>query len=175
MDNIIEFGNDYEGQLVSYLSQVRAARAGMGMSAEFKYAGFEDFLLKHGSFFTPKTTLPDGVRPMGLSQCFENAYRVATRTKAFHYVEGYALGVIPIHHAWLVDREGNVIDPTWVNIGVGKAYIGVEFNLAEVKKSRRVGILALSDDYRRDFPVLKGLPVFAEDAWHLRNPLTSQT
>jgi len=61
--------------------------------------------------------------------CYQNAGSVAL---GFHgdypeltYVEGYAIPAdvgIPLQHAWLVDKDGNVIDRTWRD---GVAYFGI--------------------------------------------------
>jgi hypothetical protein len=56
-------------------------------------------------------------------ECFMNALNYATENGMI-YCEGYACGVIPVLHAWCIDKEGNVIDPTWEK---GKDYIGVPF------------------------------------------------
>lgn len=47
------------------------------------------------------------------------------------YVEGYAAGIIPVLHAWCVDSDGKVVDPTWDD-GIGTEYFGVPFNRAFV-------------------------------------------
>jgi len=60
--------------------------------------------------------------------CFYNAYRLAAASRyqsRYTYVEGYAARLIPVHHAWVIDRDGNVIDPTWN--GQGTAYFGIPF------------------------------------------------
>lgn len=160
--------NDAERDLLSYLEGVRDLRARHGKPPEFQYFGVEDYLLQHGSFFVPKP-LPPTIRPMPLQQCFTNSLRVALRTKAYHYVEGYALGLIPIHHAWLIDKDGNVADPTWAsgNTTLGTAYFGVEFDVSAVRLAHRVGCSVL-EDYRRDFPVLQGDDVIHKDAWFRR-------
>lgn len=141
----------------------------MQKPAIFHYSSVEDYLLKHGHFFTP-SGLPEGIRPMRLQQCFENAWRVAQRTKAFHYVEGIAWGVIPCAHGWIVDRDGNAYDPTWAHarVGLGSSYFGVELNLDEVRLSRRSGNMSLLDNWQRDYPALQGMDVIAKDAWFKR-------
>src|SRR6185369_9939105 len=104
--------NKSEEELLDYLLKMRELRLTMRRPQEFKYVGFEDFLIQHGTFFEP-SDLPASIRPMMISQCFENCFRVASRTKAFHYCEGYAVGLLPIHHAFLIDRDGRCYDPTW--------------------------------------------------------------
>lgn len=48
-------------------------------------------------------------------QCFANAGALALSEPDLTYVEGYGCpsGLIPVEHAWCVDRSGRVIDPTW--------------------------------------------------------------
>ena len=156
-------------QLLEYLRQIRAIRETMRKPSEFVYSCVEDFLLKHGTFFQIDG-LPATIRPMRLGECYENAWRVSNRSKAYHYVEGVALGVIPLSHAWLVDRDGHAYDPTWAGLdsGPGTSYFGVELNLDEVRLSRRHGSKSLLEDFRRDFPALTGAEVVAKDAWFHR-------
>jgi hypothetical protein len=49
--------------------------------------------------------------------CFSNAIQLAlVHPEKYTYVEGYvASGTIPLEHAWVVDREGRVIDITLQN------------------------------------------------------------
>jgi hypothetical protein len=60
--------------------------------------------------------------------CFENSASLS-RTPGMTYVEGSALVAVPrllaIHHAWCVDAEGLVHEPTWRTVGL--AYFGVPF------------------------------------------------
>lgn len=60
-----------------------------------------------------------------MKQCFRNALELAISSDLI-YCEGYAFGaVIPVLHAWCLDLNGNVIDPTWES---GKEYVGVPFD-----------------------------------------------
>jgi hypothetical protein len=45
------------------------------------------------------------------------------------YVEGVAVGIIPVDHAWCVKADGTVVDPTWAG-GRQKCddYFGVPFD-----------------------------------------------
>lgn len=62
-----------------------------------------------------------------LGQCYENAYHLAMN-QGLHYVEGLAIpGAVgfAMDHAWCVDDDGQVFDPTWDN---GQDYFGVPFS-----------------------------------------------
>jgi hypothetical protein len=54
--------------------------------------------------------------PMGTpKECYSNAAHLAL-DGPYRYVEGYAMRdslCIPIHHAWVLDEDGKVIDTTW--------------------------------------------------------------
>lgn len=73
---------------------------------------------------------------MPLKFCFRNAFEVATSHEDLRYAEGYALLVLGngeqlwVHHAWVVDREGNAIDPTWRSAGL--RYMGIVVDPAEL-------------------------------------------
>lgn len=73
------------------------------------------FLLATGRTFHPQA-LPSRYRRMQMKKCFENAMRLVKRSNGkLRYAEGYAtskLGLL-IHHAWAVDADDRVIDPTW--------------------------------------------------------------
>lgn len=78
--------------------------------------------------------------------CFQNATLAAlSHPDQLVYVEGYAVSAtlpIPLPHAWLVDGEGNVIDPTWPD---GSEYFGIRFSSDELSEvmlvTRQYGIL----------------------------------
>jgi hypothetical protein len=91
----------------------------------------------------------------------------------YSYVEGYAMGVIPVHHAWCVDKDGNVIDTTWsatervpgtMRAKVGTWYFGVEFDLGYVCSCRyRSKHDCVIDNWKLGFELLKGL--VPEEKW----------
>jgi hypothetical protein len=160
-------------ELLEYLTRIAEFRKFAKTPEHFKYRSIEEFLIAHGTTFTPTALLPS-IRPMPLGQCFENAYRLATRTSAFHYVEGYAMGIIPMHHAWVIDQDGNAYDPTWASgaTGLGSAYIGVELNLAAVRAARRQGCLSALENWRDGYPALHtspAIPVLHPDGWFLKD------
>jgi hypothetical protein len=69
-----------------------------------------------------------------LGHCYQEAFRLAESDSIFIYCEGYASSeklVIPLQHAWCVNRETKeVYDPVWNTKRVkGNAYCGIPFNL----------------------------------------------
>jgi len=82
----------------------------------FVYASTEAFLLAHGESFTPGPLPRRYARVRGeLGQCYGNAQRIWRASDGqLDYCEGYSLGsVIPMLHAWCVEPDGTVVDPTW--------------------------------------------------------------
>jgi hypothetical protein len=63
-------------------------------------------------------------------ECFQNAIMNASMSN-LRYVEGVAesrnLAGFPILHAWNLDEDGRVVDPTWDNEGT--VYWGVEMSV----------------------------------------------
>lgn len=51
-----------------------------------------------------------------IKECFSNSFMVAAHNSDFQYVEGYAHGFIPFHHAWNLWR-GRVLVDTTLRIG----------------------------------------------------------
>jgi hypothetical protein len=98
--------------LLRFLQQMRRLRAETRTPAAWHCHGPEDFILTHGR---PWATAPKpaAIRWGPRKACFGNAYRLAVRHPEFVYVEGYAIAHIAVHHAWVVDRAGVVIDNTW--------------------------------------------------------------
>jgi hypothetical protein len=61
--------------------------------------------------------------------CFRNAARTALLRDGLFYAEGYAIEPdlqLPMEHAWLVDRSGRVVDPTWRD-SHHHTYFGIAF------------------------------------------------
>lgn len=90
--------------------------------------------------------------------CFENALATATLHKEYRYAEGYAAGLMPVLHAWLVDPDGNAVDPTWREPGT--AYMGIIFPVKEVMSNwQETGVFCMIDDWHNGWPLLKnGVP-----------------
>lgn len=81
---------------------------------------FHSWLLANGEHWTARDDAASIrlARHHGLvsKQCFYNAQLLAlAQSQLYLYAEGIALSVVPLEHAWLIDRKtGKVIDPTWV-------------------------------------------------------------
>lgn len=58
------------------------------------------------------SALPSGIKRGPMGNCFENAITLALE-KNWTYCEGFAISILPVHHAWCVDENGQVIDNTW--------------------------------------------------------------
>jgi hypothetical protein len=115
------------------------------------YACPEDFVLRHGEVWTPQP-LPSAYSPGVPKRCFLNAALLVAGSEGLRYVEGYAVsdGVgLPIHHAWAVDAEGRVVDPTWSVIG--DAYLGVVFDIDRLPGPGS----SMLDDWVNGWPLLQ--------------------
>jgi hypothetical protein len=90
----------------------RCARSN-GTSHELAVVSIPEFVLKHGREYEP-AELADGIELGKRGECFRNAWQLVERfSDELTYVEGYAISIIPMHHAWCVDADGNAVDPTW--------------------------------------------------------------
>lgn len=95
-----------------------------------------------------------------IKECFSNCLKeVLGHPDRLVYCEGYATGVIPVHHAWL-SYEGKVIDPTWDGRDIirdSTEYFGVAFNFNYVLKiATETGYYGVIDNFAQNFPLLRG-------------------
>jgi hypothetical protein len=104
---------DYHSELLEelkdFLNQLHALEQTFGATTA---------LMRYGQDFRPQTRTPTWLRLGEPRNCFNNAATYAVVRSDVHYAEGYALEPelpIPVQHAWLVDRYGRVIDPTWTD------------------------------------------------------------
>lgn len=129
--------------------------------SNWKHSCCEDFILKHGTSHTPRK-LPADVKPGKNKQCFMNCLDLAQSRPDLIYVEGYAMGVVPVMHAWCVTKDGFVVDPTW-NGGVDRAplgdfYFGVRLKLRYVMEvAIKSGVSGVIDNYQSGYELLKGV------------------
>jgi hypothetical protein len=131
---------------------------------ELKFKNGYDVVLKQGKFFTPSAfPRPKGIKKGADKECYTNAGRLALDHGEYTYVEGFALasnlGGLPFAHAWCVDQQGNVIDPTWETSGT--SYYGVPFStnfLREtILKTKHWGLIPEMPDKKYN-PFENGFP-----------------
>ncbi|MDO5894044.1 hypothetical protein [Agrobacterium sp. Azo12] len=123
-------------------------------------------LLQHAKTFEPADKNPAWFTRGPAKQCFDNATqmvieRLASGDNSVRYAEGYAMDAelpIPMQHAWLVDADDKVIDPTWRD-ATDNLYFGIVFetpfvlNLLRIKQS--AGILVDAVGMRRHYGTLE--------------------
>lgn len=135
-----------------------------------KHNSTESLVLSHGQWFEPRPK-PAGIKRGKPKHCFANAYALADLDfTGVVYVEGFAVGggLFPVHHAWCIDAENNVIENTWD--APGTAYYGVPLDMEFIYERARLtevyGVFGLP--YARDL-CINGLPV---EAIHERHRVT---
>ena len=62
--------------------------------------------------------------------CFQNALELSLSQPGLRYVEGMAHRIATVHHAWCVDADDNVVDPTWAK-PEDALYCGIAFEPKE--------------------------------------------
>lgn len=104
------------------------------------------FLWKHGRNFPARAE--DHNYPKGEpNSCFNNAWNLAMLHPELTYCEGYAMSVIPMHHAWCVNRQGEVIETTWDEHGAD--YFGVAFKTEAVRQNgMKSGLPSMLDNHK---------------------------
>ncbi|MFJ8622770.1 hypothetical protein ACIRD3_07970 [Kitasatospora sp. NPDC093550] len=119
----------------------------------------EAVVLAQGRLQTP-SAWPTGLPRRGNGGAgFPNAWRIARRSAALTYVEGYVIeadGTVS-HHAWCADEEGRALDPTWPD-GRARAYAGIGMALGWVAavqwrtctRTRFPGVLDPAVQHSRD-------------------------
>lgn len=113
----------------------------------------EGFVLEHGQQFN--TMAPKQPRLGTPKECYRNAALLSMRKPDLIYVEGYALGVFPVLHAWCVDKEGLIHECTWrPELRTTDDYYGIPFSRRFLSRSlvkwQHYGLL---DNWRGRFPV----------------------
>lgn len=67
-----------------------------------------------------------------IKRCFDNCYKALYQEKNLKYIIGYTYSIIPIEHAFLINDNNEVIDPTLsINTSghtdrYGSEYMGIE-------------------------------------------------
>ncbi len=146
-------------ELKKYLGFSRGNRKPDG----YKFNSVDSFVLAHGhEWENTHGPLPAGVKQAKLGLCYMNAYQLAdAQPDKYTYVEGFATASgIPMGHAWTVDNEGKVVDPTWGGrkdaFTANAAYVGVAFPLEKVRETIFArGKYGVIHNPEQHFPLLK--------------------
>jgi hypothetical protein len=142
-----------------YLSFIAKIQAKSSRNKNWKYKSYEELVLDIGSEFYSEGTILDEYGEMGY--CYKNAALRSLRTRE-HYCEGWAVTKelpIPLQHAWCVDENDEVMDPTWHNQPA--IYIGVKLELEYVTKHLlKTGYYGIfENDWKNESEILKkGIP-----------------
>lgn len=141
-------------EVTGYLQQVATLRARNPRPEGYVYSSVEAFVLQHGEPFGPSTWYA-GAPSARQGQCYRNAFQLAQLDPdRYTYVEGWAQGIIPVMHAWVVDEDDQVLEPTWRDGGT--AYFGVRFDfdlLCKTALSRR--FYGMLDNPEQKYPLLR--------------------
>lgn len=104
---------------------------------ELHYSCPEELVLVEGTEYRG-AELPAGYERGRPKRCFANALELALAHPELSYCEGYAMrGDLPlaIYHAWCVDHEGRLVEPTWETPDPSASYIGITFPVVLVARS----------------------------------------
>jgi hypothetical protein len=117
---------------------------------EMNKSKFDLWLAEHGRQYMIDEKTYAG-RRMQMKQCFTNASRLVVHDRSLTYCEGYvSVYGVPIHHAWVIDKNDKVRDPTLrEDSKIPKCeYFGVAFTLEYVTKSMLINeVYGLLDGY----------------------------
>lgn len=93
------------------------------------------YLLRRGQQFSERIPSRWTGLPM---DCYRNAFKMASRSRGkLRYVEGEATSFFPTEHAWCIDADNRVIDPTWEDHATVD-YFGIVMTLDQVREARRI-------------------------------------
>lgn len=144
-------------ELATYLEFV-AKVSESSKKSYLKYGSHEAFVLAEGRPMEHLRPVPN-IERGELGQCYRNSLLFVTDNgREFSYCEGWAYSTrlpIPLQHAWVLNSEGKVIDPTWSDEEV--YYYGVEFDFKFVAEfCINVGYYGiLGNDYLNDCSLLR--------------------
>jgi len=141
--------------VLDYLEgMVKFRKENITQPPKLKYICTEDFVLQNGRPFEFRP-LPKHIAPMEMKECYRNSFQTLIDNHDLTYCEGFATsGILPVLHAFLVDMEGYVVDPTWTD---GIDYYGVpfkrEFVISQTIKQETYGLI---DNWSMGYPLLSG-------------------
>lgn len=81
-----------------------------------------------------------------MRECYCNTFQLVEYHPQLTYCEGYAVSKtvpIPIHHAWAIDQDGRVLDPTWKVPGVEYFGLALKWDFVQniVIENKAYGLL----------------------------------
>lgn len=91
-------------------------------------------LLEYGRSFRIAAVRPGWLICGKEKRCYNNSVAYSRARDDLIYAEGYALDPeigFPIEHAWLIDSQGKVLDPTW-DENDDHTYFGIAFKTSFV-------------------------------------------
>ena len=139
-----EFLRDY---LTSEVAMMRSMKSVPDING---YCSMTDFVLRNGQPWKPGKDC----WALGKRNCFQHAAEAALMERSLTYCEGYAILIIPVLHAWLVDSIGNVIETTWWE--VGHAYYGIPFRTDYIRKQIKANKhYSMIDQWESDWPTIR--------------------
>lgn len=133
-----------ESIIAPYLDAVAGCEGNRKPAPGLHYVCVEDFVRNRGQAFSLDGAI---CRSGEQGRCFWNARRAARRNN-WQYVEGYAVSVIPMLHAWCIDQRGRVREVTWDQLGA--EYFGVVIPLDQCPIDA-----SYLDDWKRGYPALR--------------------
>lgn len=147
--------------LTDYLKML-AAFPGLPKEDGYHSNNVAAFILNHGTNMADIMPVPKS-RMGKIKECYSNATHLAISDPRYVYCEGYAIGIIPVPHAWCLVEHGHkwfVWDNTWRE--PGDEYYGVpittDYLRHAVIKSKHYGCI---DSWNTHWPMLKSDP----DRW----------
>lgn len=139
--------------VLNYLKSIYVFHQNPILRPDFKYHSIEAFVLKNGKEMGKRSERSDNYPKAKQKECFRNAYLLAVEHD-LTYCEGYAMGIIPVLHAWCLDKDDLVIDVTWKD---GTEYVGVPFQTKYISRilleRKSYGII---DNWEMKWPLLRG-------------------
>lgn len=119
----------------------------------YKTISIEEFVLNHGKQFLKKGKVNKKYYGK-MKMCYKNAFLLLITHRDLFYCEGFATFAglsLPVFHAWCVDKNGKVYDPTWKD---GGDYYGVVFDTKFAFSKIKNGCII--DDWKHHWPLLSG-------------------
>ena len=133
----------------------------------WKYNSFEELILDCGTEMK-YAPLPNNVDRGLPKNCYYNCLQLLREHPDLTYCEGYAQSEdlpLPLFHAWLIDEDRNVIDPTWDDDTA--VYLGIPFDTKWfidflVSRNREDCLSVFESNYIEEYSLLvEGLPDYA--------------